>query len=103
MTASCRPSPATRRKRADRPGAGSAAKRPRKLHHELRRAAIARRFFLGARPLVRMRHALSRSFFESKFKAPETPPSHGLTGLAAIKLGAKWAARLRGREWRAAL
>ena len=29
------------------------------------------------------------SFFESKFKAPKTPPSHGLTGLAAIKAGAK--------------
>ena len=29
------------------------------------------------------------SFFESKFKAPKTPPSHGLAGLAAIKAGAK--------------
>ena len=29
------------------------------------------------------------SFFESKFKAPKTPPSHGLTGLAAIESIAK--------------
>ena len=33
------------------------------------------------------------SFFESKFKAPKTPPSHGFSGLAAIKAGAK-----RGEE-----
>ena len=30
-----------------------------------------------------------RSFFESKFKAPKTAPSHGFSGLAAIKAGAK--------------
>ena len=30
-----------------------------------------------------------RSLFESPFKAPKTPPSHGLTGLAAIKPIAK--------------
>ena len=29
------------------------------------------------------------SVFESKFKAPKTPPSHGLTGLSAIESGAK--------------
>ena len=33
------------------------------------------------------------SFFESKFKAPKTPPSHGFSGLTAIKAGAK-----RGEE-----
>ena len=30
-----------------------------------------------------------RSGIRSKFKAPKTPPSHGLTGFAAIKAGAK--------------
>ena len=30
-----------------------------------------------------------RSFFESKFKAPKKAPSHGFSGLAAIKAGAK--------------
>ena len=30
-----------------------------------------------------------RSEIRSKFKAPKTPPSHGLTGFAAIKAGAK--------------
>ena len=29
------------------------------------------------------------SLFESKYKAPKTPPSHGLTGFVAIKAGAK--------------
>ena len=32
---------------------------------------------------------LSCSGIRSKFKAPKTPPSHGLTGFAAIKAGAK--------------
>ena len=38
-----------------------------------------------------------RSFFRSKFKAPKTPPSHGLTGFGAIKPIAKIAAFFRGR------
>ena len=38
-----------------------------------------------------------RSFFRSKFKAPKTPPSHGLTGFTAIKPIAKIAVFFRGR------
>ena len=37
-----------------------------------------------------------RSFFESKFKAPKTPPSHGFRGFDAIKAGAKRAGFHRG-------
>ena len=42
-----------------------------------------------------------RSFFRSKFKALKTPPSHGLTGLAAIKQGAEKNNGLPG-DWAAA-
>ena len=37
-----------------------------------------------------------RSVFESEFKAPETPPSHGLTGFVAIKAGAGWGGGFQG-------
>ena len=40
-------------------------------------------------PVYRPPVGASRSFFRSKFKASKTPPSHGLTGLAAIKHVAK--------------
>ena len=35
------------------------------------------------------------SFFESEFKAPKTPPSHGFSGFVAIKTGAESGERLR--------
>ena len=38
---------------------------------------------------VRAAAGALRSFFRSKFKAPKTPPSHGLTGFGAIKPIAK--------------
>ena len=42
----------------------------------------------------------TRSFFESKFKPPKTPPSHGLTGFAAIKTVAKMAMVSGPWKWR---
>ena len=47
-----------------------------------------------------------RSEIRSKFKAPKTPPSHGLTGFAAIKAGAKKCCfqgefqNLAAKDWR---
>ena len=51
----------------------------------IRRAAIAA---CSAACLLRS-HRLIRCKNKSQFKAPKTPPSHGLTGFAAIKSGAK--------------
>ena len=42
----------------------------------------------------------TRSFFESKFKPPKTPPSHGLTGFDAIKTVAKMAMVSGPWKWR---
>ena len=41
---------------------------------------------------------LARSEIRSKFKAPKTPPSHGLTGFVAIETGAKNAVFGHGRR-----
>ena len=51
---------------------------------------------------TRLRPGAFRSVFESKSKAPKTPPSHGLTGFVAIKPVAKlamvsWPGRWRNR------
>ena len=40
-------------------------------------------------PRMRLASRAHHSFFESKFKAPKTPLSHGFRGLAAIKARAK--------------
>ena len=78
-----------------RAAAGKAAKKPPRkplaAGHEagsktrLRPPATA----VGARPPDTPLPGAFHSLSDSKFKAPKTPPSHGLTGLAAIKQVAK--------------